>query len=733
MEQETTERKMRVILLLLISFITFTQLFAGKELIVKDIFGSRRFTSERLNNAKWHPDSKSFIFLKADSGITSLYKHDLKTGKETKWLDGKTLFNPLTNESISIEDYALSETGEHILFKVASEYVWRRASLGKYLLYRIKSGEMMPVIDTDTFISFAKLSPDETKVGYTQGNNLFVRDVKAATTVQVTKDGSDHIINGSFDWVYEEEFGQDDGWLWSPDSRKIAFWRIDQKDVPTFSWTEFDSLYGTVRTIHYPKVGGKNALVQIGVHDLDTGKTNWMDIGAETDIYIPRIRWTNDPNVLAIQRLNRLQNKLELLLADVRTGKSRVVLTESDPCWVDVVDDLLFLKSKKQFIWTSERDGFNHIYLFDLKGKELVQLTKGEWEVSSVSGVDEKHGLVYFKANKVNTLQVHIFSVPVSGGKIRQIMREEGSHSAVYSPDYDSFIHTYSNARTPTITRLANRKGDVIRVLRDGKIKAMDEYELAYPEYISFKTSDGTIINAKITRPVDFDPSRKYPVFIEGYAGAGSQIVRNAFGSPHGMLWNTLLTQKGYILFSIDNRGTAGRGKAFKNLAYLDYGKYAVLDHIEAAKYLASLPYVDAGRIGIWGWSGGGYLTLMCLTKGAGYFKMGIAVAPVSDPRLYDTIYTERYMGLPEFNAAGYDSASALSWVDRYRGGLLIVHGASDDNVHMQNTMQFISSLQASSKPFELMIYPGKNHSLWGKGIHLHLYNMMTEYILRNL
>jgi dipeptidyl-peptidase-4 len=708
-------------------------LFAGKELTVKDIYGSRRFTSERLSNVKWYPDSRSFIFTKIDSGVASLYKHDVQSGQEAKWLDGKGLFNPLTKAAITIEDYTISETGDQILFKVESQYVWRRASLGKYLLYNVKSGKMTPVIESDDFVSFAKLSPDERKIGYTKDNNLFLKDLSGGQAQQITSDGNDNIINGSFDWVYEEEFGQDDGWRWSPDSKKIAFWRMDQKDVPTFSWTEFDSLYGSVRTISYPKAGDKNARVQIGVYHSDSGKTVWMDIGTETDQYIPRIQWTNDPDILGIQRLNRLQNKLELLLADVRTGQSAVILTERDSCWVDVMDNLVFLKSKKQFIWSSEQDGFNHIYLYDFNGKQLAQLTKGEWEVSRVSGVDEKRGLVYFKANKENTLQLHLFSVPLSGGKIRQITEEEGSHSAVFSPDFETFIHTFSNARTLTITQLADRKGDMIRVLRDGKIKALDEYDLAIPEYIQFQTSDGVIINAEITKPVDFDPSRKYPVFIEGYAGPGSQIVRNAFGNPTSRLWKTLLTQKGYILFTIDNRGTAGRGKAFKNLAYGDYGKYAVQDHIEAAKYLATLPYVEAGRIGVWGWSGGGYLTLMCLTKGAEFFKMGIAVAPVSDPRLYDTIYTERYMGLPQYNAAGYDSASALSWVNRFKGKLLIVHGASDDNVHIQNTMQFISALQASSKPFELMIYPGKNHSLWGRGIYLHLYNMMTEFILDNL
>lgn len=726
------QRKFLSISAIAVLLFLFSGIFAQqKKLTMDDIYHSSKFSLKYLSGIKWAPDGKAFYFIKHKKDTTLIMRHDLQNGLESIWLDVHAITDPQTGRPLQVFDWTLSNNGRKILFKTDARRVWRRYDEARFLIYDLKTKELKPVHAYHLRIRHAKLSPDGSKVGYTFDNNIYVQDVATGKVTQITFDGSKDIINGQFDWVYEEEFGQSDGWRWSPDSKKIAFWRVDQSKEPTFSWTEFEGIYGSVRTIHYPKAGGTNATVKIGVYNLDSARTVWMDTGVNSNQYIPRIKWTNDSNVLSIERMNRLQNKLELMLADVNTGKTKIILTETDPCWVDVRDDLTFLKNKKQFLWTSERSGYRHIYLFDLKGKKKKQLTKGHWEVTSVAGVDEDNGWVYFTANKGSSIENHIFAVKLNGKGLHRLDSEPGWHRPMFSPKWNYFIDAFSNAKQPPVQDLCTIQGKVVRHLIQNSIDKFKEVGVAIPHYFQMTTEDGVKLNARIIKPVDFDSTKKYPVLIYGYGGPGSQMVRNSW--DYSILWYTLLTQHGYIIFTVDNRGTGGRGKAFKNLAYGDIGKYALGDHIQAAKYLAKLPYVDKTRIGIWGWSGGGYLTLMAMTKGSKYFKAGIAVAPVVDFRLYDTIWTERYMGLPDQNKAGYDSTSVLSYVNGYKGGLLVVHGSSDDNVHMQNTMQFIKRLQEEGKQFRLMIYPGLNHSLLGPYARYHLFSMMTDFILNNL
>ncbi len=727
----------RTNLFLLVLILLGAQLVFAQEapvLTVKKIFTSPEFRLKRLNNARWLPDGSGYLFLKEDKErkISSLYRSDIADGAETLWLDGAKLTYPGTDSTFGIEDYHISADAQKVLIKTDGQRVWRRYSKARFFVFDRQSNTIIPVFSQKRRVRHAKLSPDGSGVGFVYANNLYYQDIKNGEITQITNDGSADIINGQFDWVYEEEFGQDDGWRWSPDGKKIAFWRLDQSPEPLFSWTDFEGKRGAVHTIHYPKAGDANALVKIGVYNLENQRTQWMDIGEETDIYIPRIQWTQDANVLSIQRLNRLQNHWDLMLADVYSGKSKVILSESDPCWISITDDVHFLKDKKRFITTSEKDGYRHIYLYDLKGRLIRQLTKGQWEVSLLYGMDEVTNWVYFVANKGDLAQRHIFRIKADGSHLQRISKEVGSHRALFSPSYKYFIQDFSSTTIPLRSTLNRADGSVMRTLINNDIAPFEKYGLVTPEFIRFTTSDGVEIKAMITRPKDFDPHKKYPVLIYGYSGPASQLVRNVWG--RSAMWYTLLTQKGYIIFTLDQRGTGGRGKAFKNLAYGNIGKYALQDHIEGVKFLRSLPYVDAKRIGIWGWSGGGYLTLLAMTKGADYFKAGVAVAPVTDFRLYDDIWTERYMGLPQHNIAGYDSTSVLSYARRFKGKLLIVHGASDDNVHMQNTMQFISKLQVQNKQFNLMIYPGRNHSLIGKGsVYLHLYTMMTDFIINNL
>lgn len=728
---------------IIISFILFlflTDLQGGekKKLTLEDIFKSRKFTAKSLNNLQWLPDGQAFTYLEkkeAEAGL-AIYRQDVKSGKVKKIVAEADLIVPGTSDTLTIDDYSWSESGNKILVKTSSKRVWRSYSLAKFYIFDLRERSLQPVYDGEELISHAKLSADEEKVGYVLNNNIFIKNLSDGKLIQVTNDGSTNIINGQFDWVYEEEFGLEDGWRWSVDGKQIAFWRLDQSAVPEFTWVDdYFPEYGIIKTIKYPKAGQKNSMVQIGVYDPESNNTFWVDLGAEKDIYIPRIQWTNRPGVLSIQRLNRLQNRLDLLLYDTSTGSTEIILTELNPAWVDVEDDLRFLKKSAQFIWTSERDGFKHIYLFDLNGRLDRQLTQGGWEVGSVLAVDEKDQKVYFSANKEHITQSHIYSVAFNGNKLVKLTREEGTHQANFSPDGKAFIATFSNLDAPPQYVLLNSSGKLIRNLLENKIEALQEYEISYPELLTFKTNDGISLQASMIKPANFNPSKKYPVLIYGYGGPGSQVVRNAWSRD--LLWHNLIAQNDYIIFSLDNRGTGGRGKEFKNLAYGDLGKYAVGDHIEAVKFLTSLGYVDKERIGIWGWSGGGYLTMMALTKGSDYFKAGIAVASVSDFRLYDSIWSERYLGLPQTNQAGYDSASVLTYIDQYKGGLLVVHGMSDDNVHVQNSLQVIEKFQEKHKPFELMVYPGKDHSMRGRrpGGHvtMHLYTLMTKFILENL
>ncbi len=716
--------------------LSFGSVFAGavKQLTIEDIFNSGKFRLKRLNNVQWMPDSKAFLFLKTDkkTHTVSIFKHTVKSGKETVYINGKDLLKPGSEKPLHFMSYSLSNSGNKIIFKSDARRVWRRYDEARFYVYDPAKKQLTPVYDGPDRIRHMHLSGDETRAGFTLHNNLFLKDFSTGQTSAITKDGSDVILNGLADWVYEEEFGQSDYWSWSPNSRYIAYLRFDQTRVPLFHWTVFDSLHVRVRSVHYPQPGDPNSIVRLAVYSLKNQKTTWIDLGANTDIYIPRFYFTPDSKFLLVERLNRLQNKLEILKADLHSGKVQVLFTETDSCWVDVGNDFLFLKKGPFFLKTSEEDGFKHIYLYNWQTGIKRQITKGHWEVAGIYGIDEQRGWIYFSANKGSIAERQIFKISLQGNNLKPITHEAGSHDANFSPDFRYFIESFSGLTSPPRYALLTAEGKRMRTLVENKIDVFREYGITTPQLLSFKTEDGVEIKAMMTKPYPFDPAKKYPVLIYGYSGPASQLVRNVWG--RSAMWYTLLTQKGYIIFTLDQRGTGGRGKAFKDLAYGDIGKYALKDHIEGVKYLRSLPYVDKNRIGIWGWSGGGYLTLLAMTKGADYFKTGIAVAPVVDFRLYDDIWTERYMGLPQTNRAGYDSTSVLSYVDRFKGHLLIVHGTSDDNVHMQNTMQFVGYLQQMGKPFQMMIYPGRNHSLIGKGnVYLHLYKVMTQFILQNL
>jgi dipeptidyl-peptidase-4 len=452
----------------------------------------------------------------------------------------------------------------------------------------------------------------------------------------------------------------------------------------------------------------------------------------ETNIYIPRIFWTTEGDQLAVMQLNRHQNFMELLMTDAQTGEGKVVITDKDEAWVDVKQEVAFLQQKEQIVWTSEKSGFRHIYIHDYAGNAIRQVTDGIWEVTDIVGIDERDDWVYFYGKKDSHLEQNLYRVKLNGKKPENISEQDGWHTAIFSPDYKYYVEHFSNVSTPTQISLRKSDGTLVRMLEENKIDAMKDHPMVFPEFLTFTTTDGTELYGYIMKPHDFDPAKKYPVLVYGYGGPGSQIVLNRWGGDR-TLWHQYMTEQGYIVFCVDNRGTGGRGKTFKNLAYGDLSQWAVHDQIEGAKYLATLPYVDADRLGFWGWSGGGYLTLMMLTRGAEYFKAGVSVAPVSDFRLYDTIWTERYMGLPSENEKGYDAANTLKYAGLLEGDLLIVHGTGDDNVHYQNTLQMINELQAQNKQFEMMLYANRNHRISGGNTQLHLFNKISNFLQNNL
>jgi dipeptidyl-peptidase-4 len=666
----------------------------------------------------------------SDSYFHSIYEHDIATGEEKILVAGNQLKTE-NGEEIEIKNYQWSPDNKYILF---TDVLPARSlkTGGSFYLYDISKEKIIYSVVSDTEQENIQFSPDSKKIGFVRGNNIFVFDINSGKERELTFDGNNEILNGVFDWVYEEEFSIISGWRWSPDSKSIAFWRLDQSPVPVYKITLYDSLNPGILETRYPAAGSHNSFVKIGVVNINSGKINWMDIGSNTDIYIPRIQFTSDSEILSIQRLNRLQNKLDLLFADAGTGKSKTVLTEKDSAWVEVFDDLYFLKDGKRFIWPSERDGFKHFYLYDYNGRLINQITKGEWEDDKLLAVDENKNKLYYSSEKRSPIFMDFCSIDLNGTNQKIIFDNEGSHEINISPNDNFFTDKFSTANTLPSTYLYKITGEKIDNLILAGMSFFRNYNFSNLQFLSFRTTDKVRLNAYIIKPQNFDSTKKYPVLIYNYSGPGSQMVRDEWlGIDY--LWHQILAQDGYIIFCLDGRGTGGRGKKFKDIVYKNLGKREVHDQIEGAKYLSSLSYVDKKRIGIWGWSYGGYISALTILKGADYFKAAVAVAPVIHWKFYDTIYTERYMQTPELNPEGYKISSPLYYAENLKGKLLIIHGTADDNVHFQNTIRMVSKLQELDKQFQLMIYPGKLHGIHGADARIHLYTLMTNFILNNL
>lgn len=706
-------------------------LFAQKKITLEDIHLKNTFRVNTVSGFVPSTDGKNYY--NCEGGDTLfVVKYAYKTGKEIA-----KVFNAydmdIDFKKSPYYGYTFSADETKLLISMETERIYRHSTRSKYYVFDLKSRKAYKVADAK--VRYATFSPDGSKVAYVSGNNLYYTDYQSGATTQITTDGKDDaIINGAVDWVYEEEFAMSSGFEWSPDGKKIAFYRFDESGVKKFSMDIYKSLYPEQDVFKYPKAGEDNSVVDVKIYNLETKKTVELSEGSENDQYIPRIKWTQDANTLSFQRLNRRQNKLEIILANAADGSLKTIYTETNKYYVDISDNLTFLNDGKHFIFSSEKDGFNHLYLFTMEGKEVRQLTTGNWEVDAFYGTDEKNKYLYFTSTEISPINRELYKMDIKGKKKTQLTKGGGSHFFTFNPSMTYYMDFHSTANKPYTQSIYNSKGKLVRELANNTAleAQMQEYGFSNVEFSTLKTSEGVELNYWMIKPKDFDPSKKYPLIMFVYGGPGNQQVMNRWGGSRA-IWNQYMAQQGYIVACVDNRGTGGRGEEFKKLTYKQLGKYETIDQIEAAKYFGAQNYIDASRIGIWGWSYGGYMSSLCISKGADVFKSAIAVAPVSNWRFYDNIYTERYMQRPQENAAGYDDNSPINHVDKIKGNYLIIHGTGDDNVHFQNSVEMVNAMIEAGVKFDSEYYPNKAHGIRGRKTQYHLYNRLSSFFLEKL
>ena len=705
------------------------------EVTLKDIYRNHIFRERDVEGFRWMCDDHYFTALKEDAttGTQFIIQFETRSGRPVDTLLNTAGLFTTGNEKRVISDYEISPDENKILLVTGREFIYRRSTKAFHYIYDRRTQKIVPVM-ADGKQSFVTFSPDGRYVAFVRNNNLFLKDLEKEKIREITYDGLiNHVINGMGDWVYEEEFSLTRAFTWSPDSRRIAFLVFDESQVREYDMQIWEGLYPKIYRFKYPKAGERNSVVSVKVYDIDKGETVTMDTGEEKDIYLPRIQWLPGSEMLSIIRLNRLQNLLEILQADVQTGHSKVIYREKSDTYVDFdyTDDLTYL-SDGSFVKSSERSGFKHLYYYDPEGKLIRQVTEGKWEVTDLLAVDERHKTLYFLSTEVSPLERHLYKVGLNGKRKTRILSYAGINNAEFSSGLNFFINRNRSAVSPLKITLHKADGALIKVLEDneGLLKKFRHYHLTTREFFSFITHDSVRLNGYILKPAGFDPSKKYPVLMNVYGGPGSQTVQDTWEHQY---WHNYLTQKGYIIVSVDNRGTGGRGVAFKHCTYKQLGRLEVEDQIEAAGYLKTLPYVDPERIGIWGWSYGGYMAALTLFKGHKYFKTAISVAPVTNWRFYDTVYTERYMQRPEDNPEGYDSNTPIALAGLLEGRFLLIHGTADDNVHFQNSVELQKVLIGKGKQFRSFYYPDRNHGIYGGNTRYHLFEMMTDFILENL
>ena len=705
---------------------------AQQKITLEQIWGGY-FRPQYMDDLQAMKNSNQYTVLNVNrsSGSMTIDLYDFATlNKINTLLDSKS-FSELQN---GIDSYTFSPDEKKILVASNSDQIFRHSFVADYYIYDVASKSLSKL--SDEKVQEPSFSADNSKVAYSFQNNMYVYDVASKKATQITTDGKKNaVINGITDWVYEEEFSFVKAYDWNSAGDKIAFIRFDETDVPEFSMDMYNSgLYPSQYVFKYPKAGEKNAIVSLHIYDVKAGASKKINLGNYNDFYIPRIKWTNEAQTLSVQVINRHQNNLDLIFVDANSGAAKVVLNEKDKAYIDITDNLTFLKDNS-FIWTSEKDGYNHIYHYNKSGKLISQVTKGAWEMTAYYGFDEKTGNIFYQSTETNSINRDVYRVSLNGKNKVRLTPNAGTNAATFSPNFEYFINNFSSSQTPiTYTLHSAKDGKKVKDIlnNDGLKNKLAGFDLPVKEFMVLKTDGGQQLNAWMIKPKDFDPNKKYPVFMYQYSGPGSQQVNNDWNGSDDY-WFMMLAQQGYIVACVDGRGTGFKGAEFKKVTYKELGKYEVEDQIDAAKTIGKYSYVDASRIGIFGWSYGGFMASNCILKGNDVFKMAIAVAPVTNWRFYDSVYTERYMQTPQENASGYDDNSPINHVSKLKGSYLLVHGTADDNVHVQNTMRMVEALVQANKQFDWAIYPDKNHGIYGGKTRLQLYTKMTNFIKEKL
>jgi len=721
---------------------------SGKEITIDRLFRPPSLGGRTTQGIEWAPDSKRFSYLdRQGSGQNAelqLWTMDAATGERTVLVNAATLKSVMQPEKantsqstglgrVQADNYLWSPDADSLLFIGSNSLV----------LLDLKTMTPKSILSSEQEIEDPKFSPDSHWISFSRNANLFVVNISSGAVTALTTGGSEELLKGKLDWVYPEELDTRTAYWWSPDSTKIAYYEMDERPVTRYPIMDMSSPTGGTEYTRYPQAGEANPIVRVGVVRISGGETKWLDTGKDTDVYLARVNWLPDSRRVAIQRLHRAQDQLDLLFADADTGASKTILTESDKYWINISDDLYFFSDNKRFLWSSERTGYRHFYLYDTDGKELAQLTSGEWAISDLGGfgpgsanhpaVDEASGYIYFTTNKDNVRETQLYRVSLSDKSLTRITKDAGSHSAKIAPDASAFIDTYSTAATPSRQDLYRMDGTKVAVVNEGKVPELAEYKLSPLEFVEVTADDGTKLNASIIKPLNFDPAKKYPVLINVYGGPHVQLVRNTWGGLRYLL-DQVYAAKGCILFTLDNRGSWGRGHAFETLVYHHMGKIELQDQLAGVKYLKSLGYVDPARIGITGGSYGGYMTLEALFNAPEVFKLGVSDAPVTDWKLYDTIYTERYMGRPQDNADGYKDSSPVNQAEYLKAKLMLVHGTGDDNVHFANSVELLNAMiDGGHYPDQFMAFPGRGHGISDPAARRLEIQRTVEFILGNL
>ncbi len=708
-----------------------------KQLTVERIYGQPSLSGSNLS-LQWSPDGKRLSYQQrgaARGTAADIWVIDAASGQRSVLVEGAkiTALIPQAEERGTVatglgraarQSYQWAPDSSALLFTAQGNLYWwdLKTQTGKRLT---SSGPQKPAED-------AKFSPDAKSVSFVRDYDLWTVSLATGKEAQVTRGGTEEVMNGALDWVYPEELRARTAYWWSPDSKQIAFLQMDERPVKRFPLVNHLSYTGEVTWERYPKAGDPNPIVSLYVVSAAGGAPRLLGTTKE-DGYIPRVAWLPDSRRIAMQKLNRLQNKLELFFVEAATGKATLVLSEEDKAFVSVDIDPIFLDGGKRFLWSSERDGFQHLYLHDMSGTLIRQVTRGQWEIGAVTGVEEKSGAVYFTASEKSATERHLYRASIeTGAAPARLTQEEGTHNISMSPGAAYYVDSYSNAVTPARQDLYRADGVRAFVIGENKVAELAEYGLVTPEFSTISDGRGGTLNTMMIKPPDFDPAKKYPAIMYTYGGPGSQVVNKSWGGARG-LWHQMMAQKGYVIFLADNGGAAGRGHAAAAAMYRNLGDVEVAEQVTAANWLKAQPYIDPERVGIWGWSYGGYMASMLMTKTAGVWKAGFAGAPVTDWRQYDSIYTERYMSTPQLNPEGYAKSAPTAYAANLKGKLMIAHGTGDDNVHFTNTLKFQEEFIRAGKYVEIAFYPGRGHGVGDPPAQRQLWTRVTQFFLDNL